>query len=565
MSFLDDNRLRVLALGGLGEIGMNMMVVAFGLDAIVIDSGLMFPDDSMPGIDLVIPDVDILTKQNLKIHGIVLTHGHEDHIGALPYTLKKIQAPIFATALTMGFIEYKLEEFNLLDTVSRNIISGDTILELGPFKIDFINMCHSVADGVGLAVTTPAGTIIHTGDFKLDPTPVDGRLCDLEKISRYAREGVLALFSDSTNVEHAGSTLSESMILPAFEKIFSDAVGRLLIASFSSNIHRIQQVLNLSSEFDRNVALVGRSMIANTRIAAERGYLDIPEGILVDIKDMGYLPDDTLTVLSTGSQGEPMSALSLMASDRHKYLKVKPGDVVVLSSRFIPGNEKAINHIINEFSRRGAYVMYEKVSDVHVSGHASEDELRYMIRRVRPKNFIPVHGEYRHLLRHARLAEEEGVPKDRILVVQNGDVVEFSETGPRLVQQLDANRIFVHGKGVGDIGHNVLRDRKALSETGIVTVAVVVEEGSGELLSGPELHSVGVTFEDVEPELLAIVRSAVVERLDEICPESVEEWENSKEDIRLVVRRTINKVFGRKPMVQTLVIPVQKNINKVNP
>jgi ribonuclease J len=529
-----------------------MMVVAVGTDAVIIDSGLMFPDDSMPGVDVVIPDVDVILRQGWYIHGIILTHGHEDHIGALPYTLRKISAPIYATGLTMGLIESKLEEFDLLASTVRCVISAEETLELGPFLIDFIPVCHSVADGVGLAIATPAGVIIHSGDFKLDPTPIDGRLCDLDKLAAFARRGVLALLSDSTNVENKGTTLSESMIRPAFECIFRQASGRILIATFSSNIHRIQQVLRLAQEFDRKVVLVGRSMIGNTRIAADRGYLEIPPDILVDIKDIEGLPDEKTVVLSTGSQGEPMSALSLMAFDRHKYLKVKAGDIIVLSSRFIPGNERAINHIINEFCRHGAVVMYEKVSDVHVSGHASEEELRYLIRLVKPRFFIPIHGEYRHLVRHATLARDEGVPSDRALVAQDGDLIELSRESVRIVERLDLGRVFVHGKGVGDIGYEVLRERRSLSETGVVIVALVVNEGSGALVTEPQLYSLGVTFQEVEPDLLEGASRCLHARIQELSPRSQGEWEESKEEIRLAVRRYINRALGRKPLVLTI-------------
>jgi ribonuclease J len=556
MTTENTNILKFLPLGGLGEIGLNMMMVAFGQDAFIIDTGLMFPDESMPGIDIVIPDLEIALRQNWNILGIVLTHGHEDHIGALPYVLKKIPVPVYATSLTMGLVEHKLEEFGLLDSTDRRTISTSEIVELGPFRIDCFAMCHSVADGVGLAINTPIGVVLHSGDFKLDPTPIDGRLCDLEKVAAYAHNNVLALFSDSTNVERKGSTKSESMIRPAFEKIFKEASGRILISTFSSNIHRIQQVLNLSLEFDRKIVLVGRSMASNAKIAADRGYLEIPDGILIDIKDMENVSDRKLTILSTGSQAEPMSALSLMAFDKHKYLKVKPGDVMVLSSRFIPGNEKAINHIINEFSRRGAHVMYDKISDVHVSGHASEEELRYLIRLVRPNCFIPVHGEYRHLRLHAQIAIEEGVPSDRVLVAQDGDLIEVSPDGARIAEQLDAGRVFVHGKGVGDIGQNVLRDRRLLSEVGIVTVTLVVDQNC-RVLIGPEFYSRGVTFDEVEPELLEGVRIDVEEKLAYLDPQTFQDWENSKDEIRLAVRRHINRVLGRKPLVQTIVLQVR--------
>lgn len=556
MSENEAPKLRVLPVGGLGEIGLNMMVVTLGRDAFIIDTGLMFPDDSMPGVDIVIPDIDVITGRDWNILGIVLTHGHEDHIGALPYVLNKIPVPVHATSLTMGLVEQKLEEFGLLPTTERHVISTDRLLQLGPFTIDFFAMCHSVADGVGLAVTTPAGVILHSGDFKLDPTPIDGRLCDLDKIAHYARKRVVALFSDSTNVENKGTTLSESMIRPAFETIFREAEGRILVATFSSNIHRIQQMLNLAKEFGRKVVLVGRSMVSNTRIASERGYLTVPQEILVDMKELDSLRDDQVTVLSTGSQGEPMSALSLMAVDRHKYLKVRPGDVVVFSSRFIPGNEKAINQIINEFSRRGAQVMYDKVSDVHVSGHASSDELRYLIRLVRPECFIPIHGEYRHLLRHAKLAIEEGVPSERVLIAQDGDLIEVSAEGATVVEQLDVGRVFVHGKGVGDIGHDVLRDRRCLSEVGLVTVVVAIREETGELLYGPELRSLGVTFEEVEPELMEGARIALEERLAELDPRGIARWEDARDEIRLAVRRYINRTLGRKPLVHTIIVKI---------
>ncbi|MDQ7784077.1 MAG: ribonuclease J [Desulfomonilaceae bacterium] len=547
---------KVLPLGGLGEIGLNTMVVSAGKDAFIIDSGLMFPDDSMPGVDIVIPDMDAILRQDWKIHGYVLTHGHEDHIGALPYALKKAPAPVFATRLTMGLVENKLDEFGLLGTTERNIISADVPITLGPFGIDFFAVCHSVADGVGLIIQTPAGIIVHSGDFKLDPTPIDGRLCDIEKLAFYSGKNVLALFSDSTNVENKGTTLSESMIRPAFESIFREAEHRILIATFSSNIHRIQQVLDIASEFDKKVVLVGRSMIENTRIASERGYLRVPPRLLVDIKDMESVPDERTVVLSTGSQGEPMSALSLMAYDRHKYLRVKPGDVVVFSSRFIPGNEKAINQIINEFSRRGAQVMYEKISNVHVSGHASEDELRYLIRLVNPRYFVPIHGEYRHLLRHAGLAVEEGIPRERVLIAEDGDLIEFGPDEARITDRLEAGRVFVHGKGVGDIGHDVLRERRVLSEVGVVVVVLAVESQSGKLVSGPVLHSSGVTFGDVEPELMESVRAGLMERVEQLSPKNLQEWEESKEEIRLAVRRQINRILGRKPVVLTVILNV---------
>lgn len=548
--------LTIFPMGGLGEIGMNMMALAWGNDAIVIDAGLLFPDESMPGVDLVIPDLDALMGRGWNIRGIVLTHGHEDHIGALPYVVEKIAAPVFGTNLTLGLVENKLSEFDLLGSTERHVVSPRIPIDLGPFHIDFFTMCHSVPDGVGLAVTTPAGVVIHSGDFKFDPHPVDGRRCDIETISAYARRGVLALLSDSTNVERQGTTGSERSIRPEFERIFRRAKGRILVATFASNIHRMQQIFDLVEEFGRKVVLVGRSMESNAAIAAERGHLRVPPGILVDMKELDGLPDDKITILSTGSQGEPMSTLSLMAFERHKYLKVKPTDLLVLSSRFIPGNEKAINTIINEFCRRGADVEYDGISPVHVSGHAQREELRALIRLVQPRYFIPVHGEYRHLRGHALLAKEEGTPEERILILEDGDLVELSWEKATVLEKLSLKRVFVDGKGVGDVGHEVLRDRRVLSEVGMVTVAVVIERESREIISGPCVFSRGVTYQETEPELIEGTRKAVEAVLLELNPRTSEDWEETRERIRLAARRYVNRSLGRRPLVQTLVLEV---------
>lgn len=533
-----------------------MMVMAWGKDAFIVDCGLMFPDDSMPGVDFVIPDLDWLLEFEWNILGVVITHAHEDHIGALPFVLKKIPTPVYATALTMGFIEHKLQEYELLDNTVRRVIDPEEPIVLGPFQIDCLRMCHSVPDAIGLAIRTPLGIIIHTGDFKIDPAPVDGRMCDVEKIAYLGHKGVLALLSDSTNVENRGVTRSESIIRPAFEQIFKTSAGRVLIATFSSNIHRIQQALLLSHLCGRKVALVGRSMVSNVKIASELGYLAIPPNTIVDIKEIYDIPDEQLTILSTGSQGEPMSALALMASSRHKYLKIKQGDTIIFSSRFIPGNEKAINQLINGFCRLGAEVMYEKVADVHVSGHAGEKELRSMLNLAKPQNFIPIHGEFRHLQRHARIAVEEGVSQERVMVVQNGDLVHVSKEGLELEAVFDIGRVFVHGKGVGDIGHDVLRERRTLSEVGIVIATLVVSEETGTLLKEPQLFSRGVTFQDVETELLDGAKRAVIERLADLGPQTKDDWEKFRDETRLAIRRHVNRILGRKPLVHTILINV---------
>lgn len=551
-----NSSIKVVPLGGLGEIGLNMMVVIWNDSAFVLDAGLMFPDDSMPGVDYVIPDLDVFTRIKQNILGIVITHAHEDHIGALPYLLKKVNAPIYATSLTMGFIENKFEEFDLLASSDRRVINTVSPIQLGPFFIDFFAMCHSVPDAVGVVVETPIGRLIFSGDFKIDQSPVDGKMCDFEKLRKCAEKGVLALFSDSTNVELAGHTRSEYSLRSPFENIFSKATGRILIATFASNIHRLQQVLTVAEQFNRKVALVGRSMAANARIAVDRGYLKIPENILVDVKELENIPDEKVTVLSTGSQGEPMSALSLMASERHKYLKVKSGDTVIFSSRFIPGNEKAINNIINELFRSGAEVMYEKISDVHVSGHGRQEELLGLLRLVGPKYFVPVHGEYRHLSRHARLAIEEGIPPENVLVATNGDVIEISQEAIVVREQIEAGKVYVHGKGVGDIGRDVLRDRRTISEMGIVTIVLAVSSHDGCLLSGPELSSIGVTYDEIEPELMEGISNAILERIKGLHPDGPGDWECIRDDIRLIARRHVNRILGRKPVVQTIILQV---------
>ena len=552
----NDNKLKVLPLGGLGEIGLNMMVLAIGDQALIIDTGIMFPDVSMPGVDLVIPDQGPLLQLKWKVLGIVLTHGHEDHIGALPYILKRLAVPVYASRLTMGFVEHKLEEFGLLGSTDRRVMSPETPFELGPFRVDPIAVCHSVPDGVALAVTTPVGVVIHSGDFKLDPAPIDGRPCDLEKISAYARRGVLALFADSTNIEQLESTRPESSIRPALDKIFLEAKGRIFIATFSSNIHRIQQVLNAARDFDRKVILVGRSMISNVETASNLGYLHIPPGVIADIRQLDELPDTSVAVMTTGSQGEPMSALSLMAGDRHKSLKVKSGDLIVFSSRFIPGNEKAINYMINEFYRRGAEVLYEKISDVHVSGHAAEAELRFLLKLVHPRYFIPIHGEYRHLIRHAHLARETGIPDERVVVAQDGDLIEITEDSAEIVDHLEAGRVYVDGRGVGDVGNDVLRERRGLAENGLVVAVIAVHKETRRVLAGPLLSSWGVTYQEVEPELMDNARMALEARVAELDPKTPDDWEQAKEDIRLAVRRYINRTLGRKPVVQTMIVEI---------
>jgi ribonuclease J len=546
----------VIPMGGLGEIGMNMMLYVHGDEAVIVDAGILFPDDSMPGVDHVIPDISRIEEQCRRVLGIVLTHGHEDHIGALPYLLEKVNAPVYATSLTMGLAEHRLEEYGVLESTQRCVVAAGDVIKLGPFLIEFIGMCHSVADSVALAITTPEGVIIHTGDFKFDHAPIDGRIGDLPRIAQYGRSGVLALFSDSTNSESEGLSGSESSLRAGFVRIFREAPGRIFVATFASNIHRIQQVLNISKEFGRRVVLVGRSMITNVKIASDRGYLDIPEGVIADVRELDALADTEVTVLSTGSQGEPLSALFLMAYERHKTFKIKEGDTLILSSRFIPGNEKAINSIINEFCRQGARVEYDKVAHVHVSGHAMAEELRAMIRLARPLWFMPIHGEYRHLRRHAEIAVEEGVSPERIIAALDGDVIRIGAADAAIVDHVPVRRLLVDGTGVGDVGEDVLRDRRALSEVGLVLVGIAVAAETGELLSGPEVVSKGVTFEGAEGDLMEGVKNAAAAAIAESQPRTYEEWEAARETVRLAIRRHVNRTVRRKPLVQTIIMRI---------
>ncbi len=548
--------LRVIPLGGLGEIGLNMMAVEYGDSIIVIDCGLMFPEDHMLGIDIVIPDISYLKKNREKVKAFFITHGHEDHTGALPFVLREINAPIYATALTIGLIEEKLEEFDLVRSTTFETVRPRERISVGPFEVEFIRVCHSIVDGCALAIKTPAGVIIHTGDFKMDQTPVDGEVMDYARFSEYGEAGVLALLSDSTNVEKEGYTLSERVIGANLEDIFGKCKGRIIVAAFSSNIHRVQQVLDAAQRCGRRVVLNGKSMLANARIARTLGYLRIPDGLMADIKDLDGLGKDQVVLLTTGSQGEPMSALTRMSMNNHKQLKIEKGDTVILSSKFIPGHEKAISTMMNHLYRRGADVIYEKVSEVHVSGHASQEELKIMINLVKPRYFIPVHGEYRHLVLHSRLAASVGIPEDNILVAEDGDVVEFTPEGMSKAGKVDFGRVFVDGKGVGDVGEVVLKDRMHLSQDGMVLAITVINKDTGELVYGPDIVTRGLIFEDTSAELLENARKAVLDALSGVNAEAKGEQLEVEEEIRRALRRFFNKRLERRPVILPVIIEI---------
>ncbi len=550
----ENNGLRIIPLGGLGEIGLNMTVYEFGEDIIIVDCGLMFPEPSMLGIDLVIPDISYLRERVDRIRGIFLTHGHEDHIGALPYVLQDMNPPIFGTALTLGFVREKLKEYDLDTQVDLRVSKPRDTVVLGDFAVEFIRVAHSIVDGCALALRSPEGVVIHTGDFKLDQTPVDGELTDLSTLARYGEEGVLALLSDSTNIEREGVTLSERLVGEAFDEIFPQCRGRIIVAAFSSNIHRVQQVVDAAGRCGRKVLLNGRSMLANVQIARELGYLKIPDSILMDLKELPRLPKEEVCMITTGSQGEPMSALTRIAMDDHKQIKLERGDTVILSSRFIPGNEKTISDLINHLYRRGAEVFHEKVSEVHVSGHASQEELKLMINLVRPRFFIPIHGEYRHLVKHLQLARRVGIEEERCILAVNGDIISFVNGNGAITGTAESGRVFVDGKGIGDVGEIVLKDRRHLSEDGMVVVIIAINQANGEIIYGPDIVSRGFVFEDESQEYLDETRKIVLDTLAGVNLEVMADLNEVKMEVRRILRRFFNKTIERRPVILPLIL-----------
>ncbi len=549
--------LKVIPLGGLGEIGLNMMVLEYEDTIVVIDSGLMFPEDEMLGIDIVIPDFSYLLKNRDKVSGLVVTHGHEDHIGAIPFLVRELAIPIYGTALTLALIKAKLLEHNLLDRVDLVQIVPRQVIEIGPFSIEFIRVCHSIPDGVGLAIRTPVGTLIHSGDFKIDNTPIDGKRFDIARLGSYGEEGVLALFSDSTNVEREGYTVSEKKVGATLREIFQEKQGRVIVAVFASNLHRIQQLIYIAREFGRKVLFNGKSMISNVRIARELGYLDFTAEDEISIQDVQNMPDSKVLMLTTGTQGEPMSALSRMAFNDHKKLRVKEGDTVILSSSFIPGNERSIQNIINHLCRNGADVIHEQVRDIHVSGHAYQEELKTLINMVQPCYFIPIHGEYRHLKKHRQLAMSLGMSPANCLLIENGAVIGFSRDSVSTKDKVGAGRVFVDGKGVGDVGGLVLRDRRQLSEDGLVIVSLVVNKETHELLSGPDVFSRGFIHEETKPEILYEAKCVIFESIDRQLEEDHQlDCALLQDQIRRELKRFFSRTLDRRPVIYPIVVEI---------
>lgn len=546
--------LSIIPLGGLGEIGLNMMVFEYGDDIIIVDAGLMFPEEEMLGVDIVIPDITYLKERKDKIRGIIITHGHEDHIGALPYIIREINVPIYATPLTIGLIKGKLKEHKLDEASELISVKPRQIIELGCFSVEFIRVTHSIVDGVGLGITTPVGRIVHTGDFKLDQTPVDGELLDFHKFSEYGDKGTLALLSDSTNSEREGYTLSEKEVGKAIERVFGAAKKRIILATFASNIHRIQQVIDAAVKFDRKVILNGRSIINNAQVALDLGYLKMPEKTWIKLDEMKNYSPDKIAIITTGSQGEPMSSLARMAVNEHKDVQIEEGDTVVLSSRVIPGNEKAISRIINHLFRRGANVIYEDVSDIHVSGHASQEEQKLMMCLVRPKFFVPIHGEYRHLIYHARLAETLSISKDNIFILEDGDVLELNEDAAVKKEKVQAGRVFVDGKVIGDVGNIVLRDRMRLGTDGIIVVFVGIEKMTGKVVTGPDIVTRGFVFEEESQELIEEMKRVVSDLLGQLEQELLADWVLVKTKVRNTLKKSLIKKMDRKPMIIPIII-----------
>ncbi|MCF8068660.1 MAG: ribonuclease J [Desulfobacterales bacterium] len=545
--------LKIIPLGGLGEIGLNMMVIEYGDTIFIVDAGLMFPEDFMLGIDYVIPDMAYIRENRSKIFGIILTHAHEDHIGALPFFLKEVNVPVFATRFTLGIVKHKLEERGLLSSTALHEIAPGQQLKIGVFDIGFIHVTHSVVDGVGLAIRTPVGLIVHTGDFKITNASLDGIKTDVNKFALCGQEGVLALLSDSTNVEKEGYTISAQKIQEAIGRIVADCKGRVIIALFASNITRIQRVINIAEHEERKVVFDGRSIEVSIKIAQELGFLKIPPGMEIGIDEMDSYPDDEIILITTGSQGEPMSALARMATGTHKKISVKRADTIVLSSKFIPGNERAITGIINKLYKRGANLIYEKISEIHVSGHAFREELKMMINLTKPKYFIPIHGEYRHLLLHARLAEDIGIPRENAILVENGQVVEFSKDDVRIQGSVPTGRVLIDGKGVGDVGRSVLKERRALSEDGLVVVNMWFDEETGIVTYGPEIVSRGFVFETATGHLIEDAKCVVLECVDNVDFDEPDRTEKIKVQVKTALKQYFYFAIKRRPVILTFI------------
>jgi ribonuclease J len=550
-------KLKVMSLGGLEEIGKNMTVLEYNNDIIVIDCGLAFPEDDMLGIDLVIPDITYLLKNKEKVRGILLTHGHEDHIGALPYVLKQLNVPVFGTLLTLGLLENKLREHNLMNTVVRHTVVPGESIKLGQMKVEFIHTNHSIADSVAMAITTPVGVVVHTGDFKVDYTPIDGEIINLHRFAQLGEQGVLLLLSDSTNAERKGFTMSEKSVGAVFHNIFEETPkNRIMVATFSSNIHRIQQVINSAHAFGRKVAIIGRSMTNAVKTSSELGYLNVPPNVLIDISEIKNFPDEQLVIVTTGSQGEPMSALSRIASSEHKQVTVKPGDKIIISASSIPGNEKSVSRVVNELLKKGAHVVNDSIADIHVSGHARQEELKLMLALTKPKYFMPVHGEFIQLSSHRDLALSMGMDKKNVFLMKIGDVLEISKNDARVNGTVPAGQVMIDGLGVGDVGNIVLRDRKHLSEDGLMVVVVTMDKESGTVIAGPDIISRGFVYVREAEDLMEEARKVVNDALLKCEERHITGWSYIKGLIKDTLKNYLWQKTKRSPMILPIIMEV---------
>ncbi|WP_294392247.1 ribonuclease J [uncultured Clostridium sp.] len=547
-------KIKIIPLGGINEIGKNITAIEYKEDIVIIDCGLKFPDDDMFGIDIVIPDISYLLKNSEKIKGIFLTHGHEDHIGALPYVLKQLNVPVYGTKLTLGIVETKLKEHGLLGSTELVRVKPKDIIKLDSVSVEFIKTNHSIADSVAIAIHTPLGVVLHTGDFKIDYTPIDGEMMDFARLAEIGRKGVLVMMADSTNVERPGYTMTEKVVGETFDRLFAKASGRIIVATFASNVHRIQQIISSAQKFDKKVSVSGRSMENIVQVAIELGYLEAENDVLVPIDQIGKYPNDKMVIITTGSQGEPMSALARMAASEHRKITVVPGDTVIISATPIPGNEKFVSKVINQLFKKGAEVIYDSIEKIHVSGHACQEELKLMHALVKPRFFIPVHGEYRHLKKHGELAMELGLPEKNLVVCENGDVIEVTRNYIKKNGSVNSGQVFVDGLGVGDVGNIVLRDRKHLSQDGILTVVVTIEKQTGKVVSGPDIISRGFVYVRESEGLMDEAREIVRNVLKDCEERQITDWATLKSKMRDELREFLYEKTKRKPMILPIIM-----------
>ena len=549
-------KIKVIPLGGLGEVGKNITVIEYGEEIIVVDCGMTFPDSEMYGIDVVIPDVTYLVNNKERVKGFFITHGHEDHIGAIPYILKQVNAPIYATNLTVGLIKSKLEEHKMLDIVELNVVNAGDTIALEKVKVEFIRTNHSIADSCALAIHTPLGIVVHTGDIKVDFTPVDGKVIDLQRLAKLGKQGVLLLMADSTNACHPGYTMSEKTVGETLDNLFSKGKGRIIVATFASNIHRLQQIINSSIKYGRKIAFSGRSMEKISDVAIKLGYLNMPEGLLIDLKDLKLYNSEQITIVTTGSQGEPMSALTRMASSTHKSIQIEKDDMIIISANPIPGNEKAVSKVINELTQKGANVIYKSIEEIHVSGHACEQELKLLQSILKPKYFVPVHGEYKHLRKHILIAEEVGLEKGKSFILENGDVLSLNRKSATISGKVQAGNILVDGIGVGDVGNIVLRDRKNLSKDGIINIIVAIEKETKTIASGPDIVTRGFIYVRESEELVNQIKEISYDSIQTSIDKNIFKWSEIKNNIRNDVGSFIYSKTKRKPIIVPIIMEV---------